>query len=321
MQPPPSQESIEKIISDNYIEYQYQFVEFQSKFLLGLFSKYQSVENGNLVLYYARQVHQNILRQKDYNLNFNTSFEKFWDNHNKISPSKKSISDVARDISLPKETVRRKILQLIKKKILSKKKSINLLPSEQYRKNYSLDTVNEINDVCKLISYICEKINFSISKEEVTKEIREKFSFYWFHYLGAQLEYLRLCSKQFNDLELILIFLQVAHLFSVKAKKNFLSPKDFYDDPSLLKEYIGASVSASSISEVTGIPRATCVRKLKTLVSLKKISQDEISKRYYIISNATSEGLISNKITGKVVKIFSNFFFICIRATSVRTLY
>jgi len=194
-----------------------------------------------------------------------------------------------------------------------------LLPSEQYRKNYSLDTVNEINDVSKLISYICEKINFSISKEEVTKEIREKFSFYWFHYLGAQLEYLRLWSKQFNDLELTLIFLQVGHLFSAKAKKKILSPKDFYDDPSLLKEYIGASVSATSISEVTGIPRATCVRKLKTLVSLKTISQDKISKRYYMISSATSESLISHKITGKVVKLFSNFFFICIRATSVRT--
>ena len=320
MQPPPSQESIEKIILDNYIECQYLFVEFQSKFLLGLFSKYQSVENGNLVLYYARQVHQNILRQKDYDLNFNTSLEKFWDNHNKISPNKKSLSDVARDTSLPKETVRREVLQLIKQNILSKKKkSIDLLPSEQYIKSYSLDIVNEINDVCKLIIYICVKTNFSISKEEVAKEIREKFSFYWFHYLGAQLEYLRLWSKQFNDLELILIYLQVAHLFTAKVKKKNLSHKDFYDNPSQLKECIEASVSATSISDVTGISRATCVRKLKTLVSLKTISQDKISKRYYMISSAASEDLISHKITKKVVKLFSKFFFICIRATSVKT--
>ena len=315
-----SQKTIKKKILENYLDYQYMFVEFQSKFLSGLHTRYQSVENGNLVLYYERQTHQAILRKKDYDLDFNLSYEKFWENHREISLPQISINKIGEDVLLPKETTRRKILQLTKQKVLNKKdRKIRWLPSEQYKESHNLAFSNEIDEVCKLINFICDKTNLSISREEVAKEIKEKFSFYWFHYLGVQLEYLRLWNKQLKDLELGLIFLQVAHLFSVKAKKNFLSPKDFYDDPSLLKEYIGASVSASSISEVTGIPRATCVRKLKTLVSLKKISQDEISKRYYIISNATSEGLISNKITGKVVKIFSNFFFICIRATSVRT--
>ena len=46
----------------------------------------------------------------------------------------------------------------------------------------------------------------------------------------------------------------------------------------LLKEFISASISATSISEVTKIPRATCVRKLETLVKLKVISQDKIQK-------------------------------------------
>ena len=66
-----SSKSIEKIILDNFIEYQYLFVESQSNFLSGLHDRYQSVENGNLVLYFAKQTHQAILRQKDYNLNFN----------------------------------------------------------------------------------------------------------------------------------------------------------------------------------------------------------------------------------------------------------
>ena len=119
----PSQENIEKIILENYIDYQYLFVEFQSNFLAGLFSRYQSIENGNLVLYYARQTHKDILRKRDYDLNFNLSFEKFWENHNKTNPSRISIIKIGEDIFLPKETARRKILQLIKQKVLNKKNS------------------------------------------------------------------------------------------------------------------------------------------------------------------------------------------------------
>ena len=95
--------------------------------------------------------------------------------------------------------------------------------------------------------------------------------------------------------------------------------KNLFDDPSLLKEFIGASISATSVSDVTKISRATCVRKLETLIKLKVISQDNNTKRYYLIPNLTSENLISRDITQKIVKNFSEFFFICIRAINSKT--
>ena len=310
-----SSKFIEKKILDNYVEFQYLFLEFQSKFLSGLHTRYQSVENGNLVLYFVKQAHQDILRLKDYDLDFNISYEKFWENYSESKPTTKSIIKIAEDTLLPKETARRKMLQLIKQKVLNKnKRNISLLPNEQYKKNYNSIINKEIDDVCKLICFICEKTNLPISTEEVAKELRENFSFYWFHYLGAQLEYLRLWNKQFNDPDVALIFLQVAHLFTLKTKEKKLSHSKLYDNPSLLKEFINASISATSVSEVTKIPRATCVRKLEALVKLKIVSQDKISKKYYIVPNAVSEDLISRKITEEVIKIFSNFFFICIRA-------
>ena len=313
--------NIEDKILENWTEYQYLFLEFQSKFLSDLYSRYQSVENGNLVLYFAKETHQNILRKKDYDLNFDISYYKFWENHSEINPERKSLIKISEDILLPKETARRKVLELIQQKILNKKKSnIGWLPNEQYKKNYNLFIDKEINSVCKLISYVCEKINLSISREEITKEIKDKFSFFWFHYLETQLVYLRLWSKQLNDLELALIFIQVVHLFVSRAKEKNLSHKDIYDDPSLLKEYISTSISATSVSEVTGIPRATCVRKLEVLAKMKFVTQDKISKRYYITPNVASDDLIPRKITEKVVASFSIFFFICLRAITAKTL-
>ena len=65
---------IESKILEDYLSYQILFVEFQSKFLTNIYNRYQGVEKGNLVLYYAKQTQQAILRQKDYNLNFNISY-------------------------------------------------------------------------------------------------------------------------------------------------------------------------------------------------------------------------------------------------------
>ena len=311
--------NIEEKILENYLDYQYMFVEFQSKFLSGLHTRCQSVENGNLVLYYERQTHQAILRKKDYDLDFNLSYEKLWKNHSEINPRQISVIKIATETHLPKETTRRKILQLVKQKVLNKKNSnIGWLPNEQYKKNYNLFINEEITDVTRLINFVSEKINLSISKEEITKELKEKFSFYWFHYLSTQLKYFRLWSKQIKDLELVLILLQVANLFISKARKKNLSHKSLYDNPNLFKEFMSASISAASISEVTTIPRATCVRKLETLVKLKIVSQDTISKRYYLIPTITAGHLISREIAGKIVRLFSEFFFIFIKTMNLK---
>ena len=311
----PTQKIIEKSILDNYIEYQYLFLEFQSKFLSGLYTRYKSLESGNLTLYYAKQTHQGILRQKDYNLNFNISHKEFWKNHYEFQPRKISIIKIASDTSLPKETTRRKILELTKQKVLNKKNgNIGWLPSEQYKKNYNLFIMEEVEGLAKLVSFVCKKLDNHISSEKALKEIEDNFSFYLFHYLGAQLEYLKLWSKKLNDLVLVLIFLQVAHLFTTKMKRKNLSHNDVFDDPSLLKEFISASISATSVAEITKIPRATCVRKLKILVKLKILSRDKTSKRYYITPDSITVENVSKEMTKKVVKIFSEFFFICIRA-------
>ena len=42
-----------------------------------------------------------------------------------------------------------------------------------------------------------------------------------------------------------------------------------------------ANISATSVSEVTGIPRATCIRKLDKFVKMKILDKDEQTKRYF----------------------------------------
>jgi len=311
--------TIEEKILENFAEYSDLFVEVQSSFLTGLYKRYQSLESANLVLYYAKHVHQDILRQKDYDLNFNLSLEKFWENHSLFKPQKNSLINVANETCLSKETARRKILQLIKQKVLSKKnKNTGWLPNEQYKKNYSLFILEEIENFSKLLNYVCKKIDLPISSEELKNELKSQFNFYWFHFLGAQLEYLRLWTIQLKDLELTLIGLQVVRIFTSKIKEKNLSHEKIFNEPSVIKDFKSASISATSISEVTGIPRATCIRKLGNLVKLKMIEQDFISKRYYLIPSSISNDVITKEVTQKAVKAFCEFYFICIKAISTK---
>jgi hypothetical protein len=316
-----SPEIIKDKILENFLEYQDIFIQFQSNFFSGLYKRYQGMENGSLALYFAKFAHQDILRQKDYDLNFNIGFEKFWENHKLTSPIKKTIVNISKDASLPKETARRKILQLVKQKVLIKKdKNIGWFPNEQYKKNYNLIVQNEIKELSSLLYYVSKKMKFSISKDIAERELKEKFNFYWFHFLNTQLKYLKLWSAQLKDLELILIGLQVTSIFALRAKKNNLSHEKIYNNPSVIKKFTDASISATSISEVTGIPRVTCIRKLGSLIKLKMIAQDNISKRYYLLPTSISKDLISKNVTQEVTKIFSEFYFICIRALTVKPL-
>jgi len=311
---------IEDKILENYAEYSNLFIAFQSELLAGLYRRYQSIENGHLVLYFAKKVHQGILRQKDFDLNFDISFEKFWKNHNEITIERTSIIGIAEATSLPKETARRKILQLIKQKVLNKKnKNIGWLPNEQYKQSYNLFIYKEIEQMTKLIKFVCDKIDLNYSSEEIIKEIKDKFSFFWFHYLGVELEYLKIWNGQLKDLELLFIGLQLTSLLSLRAKEKKISYKSIHEDPHVIKDFDSIDISATSVSEVTGISRATCVRKLQQLVKLKMITQDKISKRFYITPEAVLNNLAPKQATERVVKIFSEYFFIFIRALSIKT--
>ena len=319
-----SPKTIEDKILENFAEYISLFGEFQSEFLLGLNQRYQNLENGKLVIYFAKKTHQSILRKKEYDFNFNLSFDRFWQNHSEIQIEQTTIKTISNDTQLAKETARRKILELIKQKVLNREsKLIKWLPTEQYKKSYNEFVGNEIIHIARLIKYVCNKINIKLSQNNIESEIKNKFSFYWFHYLDAQLRYMSLWKKQLQDLEVLLIALQISTAQANTVRINNLSHNDFYEDSKMTGTFFAnkkASVSATSISDITGIPRATCIRKLSAMTESKMIEQDNITKRYSLGAEAFTQYFASKKANHEVVKIYSEFYFICLRALTAKPL-
>ena len=316
--------TIKEKLLENWLNYIKLFTPVQSNFLLDLYKRYHCLDSANIVLFFAKKTHQAILRKKDYDLNYDLSLENFWYNHNEINIENSTIINIARNTNLPKETARRKITELMKQKIFSKvKKNIVWLPNDAYKKTYNVIIKEEIKQLAKLTKYVTDKNNLNFSSEEITNEYKKKFSFYWFHYLDLQLKWMRLWKSQFNDLEVVMIFMQIASLLSSKIDRE-VSHSSLYSAPDFIvegpkKNNQNISISATSLSDITGIPRATCIRKLNQMVIRKLVTQDEDTKRYHIIPEALAKSLVSKKLTSKVTELFSEFYFIVIKALSIKT--
>ena len=80
------------------------------------------------------------------------------------------------------------------------------------------------------------------------------------------------------------------HLFAKKISEDFINRDAFIKSIFKLKNLKG--INAMSISDITGIPRATVIRKLKRLVNKKSLKID--SKKLY----RTTDNL-TNKLTSE----------------------
>ena len=130
-------------------------------------------------------------------------------------------------------------------------------------------------------------------------------------------------QSKIKDMDLILIALQ-----AVLRALNFAEKNQSVKDVGLENLYLlvgqtnseyrksKAGISASSISQVTGIPRPTCIRKLNILVEYGTLIRDEKSKQYFL--NHLTENRTRNILTKdnvlNTINIFSEYLTVVLNA-------
>ncbi len=309
--------SVQKNLTENFLKLMPSFYEMESSFLSDVYKRYGDLEGGNIVICFARDCHLEILRKREEDMNFDLSLEKFWKNHKDVHQPKKKIILVSKETGLPKETARRKIISLIRLKHLRKGEKNRLFwePDSELKETY----VNIINEeIISLSKFIFEQgkflyLNLPISK--IQKELRSNYSFYWYHYLNVQLEYIKFWHEKLKDLEMLLIGLQV-----IIQTLNYLKRKSS-DFSSLLNQKNlknlstkNANISATSVSDITGIPRATCIRKLDKFVKMKILFKDEKTKRYYLsFDQSTFNPMLQPEWMKHKISILSDFSSVVMR--------
>ena len=311
-----SPQNLVQLLKDHYSIIMPAFYETQTSFLSGAYKKYRNLDTANIVLCFKKNMNLAIIRQREKNLNFNVSLENFFHNFEKIDKPSEKIASLVKSTGIPKETVRRKIKKLLSKNFLSKHDEsrsyqLKFLPKG---KDAYVDHINrQIQILARFISKLTNFYNLNLSLDLIEKEIKSQFSFYWYHFLSCELSWLKMWQEKLKDSDLILIIIQATVPTLKYAQKN-LGDTNLNDIFRVIGQadksnFINSSIGASSVSDVTGIPRATCIRKLKKLVKLGFLIRDPKSKRYYINQDIEkkAKNVITQDTVNNTIDIFSNF--------------
>jgi predicted transcriptional regulator len=241
-------------------------------------------------------------------MNIKYSFDQFF-SRSYLQIEKFSITELCEKLQLPKETVRRKVLELEKLGVLKRKKKQILIDRSVFSQVKPENQIKLTSKYICLISQIFNKDKIYLKKLDasyIEKVIKKNFSLCWRWFYRMQIPMIIGYHEKFEDLATFHVWGTVAmnQAFNYKKTKsiniNSLTPDyNNFNEGLLEKEGPSTGVSAMSLSDMTGIPRATVIRKCKFLINKGYLKTND--KKQYIMT-----GLNAAKIVPYQKKIFKD---------------
>ena len=232
-------------------------------------------------------------------VNVSYTYEEYY-SKSYIEIEKFSISDLCERLKLPKETVRRKVLELEKEGVIYRKNKKILIDRKAF---VFVKPENQIKFTSKYIFLVSQRLNkdkvYSKKLDPIIIEniIRKNFTLCWRWFYRMQIPLIIGYTNLMKDLTTFHIWGTVAmnQVLNVSNKLNAFDnkpPLDHLSTNSTIIENLGSDVgiSAMSISDMTQIPRATIIRKCKFLVEEDLIKIN--NKKQYVLSNTNFKKIL-----------------------------
>ena len=276
---------------------------FQSIWTNRAYKTFKDFDKYLVLIYLVRDNWQRSADKFEYH-----SIDDFYKKENVII-DKINLIKISSELNIPKETIRRKVNELQRDEILSRegKKIILTKKAGFFQKpEASLEALSSFLEKKSKVLQGEKWFGNSLSKSEIMSYIEKYFTIMWLSFLKLQIPFLLRHRANFGDLETWMIWGNVAiHQqkgLSKLQEQNLTTDMDSeinYNNYFKKLSDIGAlrGVNASSISDITSIPRATVIRKLTWLVK-----QDVLKKNKnleYVMKN-------SGKLTKKIEKTFKD---------------
>ena len=225
-------------------------------------------------------------------MNIQYSYDEYY-SKSYLQIEKFSITELCEKLDLPKETVRRKVLELEKEGVITRNKKKIIINGKAY--NF-IKPENQIKFSAKYIYLVSQALNKDktylkkLDQKMIENIIKKKFSLCWRWFYRMQIPLIIGYQKFFKDLSTFHIWgticmNQVLNVSNQLNSSNEKSSLDFFATNNILIGNLGANtgISAMSISDMTKIPRATIIRKCKYLIKEDLIKLNE--KKQYVLTN------------------------------------
>ena len=246
-------------------------------------------------------------------------FDQFY-NVDQYELTKFNIVNIAKELSISKETARRKILELEKIGIIKKNKKAVVINRKAYNLQKPTTSIHLISKFLANLSRHLQKSNIikqQISSIDFELLIKNNYTHCWNYFLKFQIEMLTTFKKKFfRDYETFQIWAMIVYNQNLALNKKIRTSdknpekvKDTYLAELLsLTETLG--LNAMTISDLTGIPRPTVIRKLNFLVKNRFVDKNQ--NGLFVVSNSNNVKEIDkyrlenvNKISEMCCKLFN----------------
>jgi len=297
------EDKIFKIINKNFSRIAPLYYQLITSWLIRAYNVFNDIDKFIILIYF---INKDLIfyRKNGLIIDYDTFYK-----DKSIEIPKINISDVSKDLNIPKESVRRKVQELekagiikkIRKKIFVDRGAIVVAKAEKTLKDFSL-LINMFNK-----TLVEEKMTSNVyDVDQISKSIKDNFSFCWYQFYKFLFIFTTRWRDNIADLETLaiglVVLLNTVENRSFKAKD--LSIKQFQESA---QGFDNIGVNTMSLSDITGIPRPTVVRKLKYLINNNFLHIDE---KKLITLNIKGSTLVQiTKLQDLNMKNLSNFLY------------
>ena len=297
------EDKIFKIINKNFSRIAPFYYQLITSWLIRSYNVFQDIDKFVILIYF---INKDLIffRKNGLVINYDTFY-----NDKSIEIPKINISDISNDLKIPKESVRRKLQELEKKGIIKKtgkkifvdRSAFTTAKAEQTLKELSI-LISKFNEIL-----VEEKVtNIIFDTNEISESIKTNFSFCWYQFYKFLFIFTTRWRNNVTDLETLAIgFVVLLNTIDNKSfKVKDLNRKKYFK---LSQGSDDIGVNAMSLSDITGIPRPTVVRKLKYLIKNNFL---HINEKKLITLNITGVTLKkTNELQDLNMKNLSNFLY------------
>ena len=273
--------------------------KFQQAWTSRAYRSFYDLDKYLVLIYLIRNSWQGLADKFQYQ-----SMDEFYE-LDTVKIDKINLIQISNDLDIPKETIRRKVNELQNSHILKREGKSIIFNRKGIETQKPVDTIDILATFIEKKSKMLQGQDWfgePLTKDFIKSFIKKYFTIIWLRFFKMQIPFLVRHRKVFEDLETWVVWGNIAlshqyHLAKAAEKNLVIEPitlKSYYSNVADVKILRG--INASSIADISRIPRATVIRKLKWLVR-----QDCIKKNKNLEYQMKKGGKLNKKISDNFI--------------------
>ena len=272
-------EEVYEVLNKNSNDTVSYWFKLQQAWCNNAYNTFKDYDSYLILIYLVNEIFKKYSDRFQY-LTYDEFYEK-----KELIIDKINLIEISKDLNIPKETIRRKVNFLQDKNIIFRKgKAI-------FFNSHFLNSTQRPANSKQMMSVFLEKSGQILAKEswfgrafnriEIEKFIDKYFTICWQHWFRLQIPFLVRHRTFYGDLETWNVWGSIGISqfsdFNKQVQNRIVEDPRSYADLylHLLRHTPKNGINASSIAEISNIPRATVIRKLKTLLRQKLIMKNK----------------------------------------------